>query len=71
MCSATWVHPTHGPIKCGQCMECRLAYSREWAIRISNEAQMHERNSFLTLTYSGRDVASSWSVGEARSTVVF
>lgn len=32
-------------------MECRLAYSREWAIRITHEAQMHDRNCFLTLTY--------------------
>ena len=33
-------------------MECRLAYSREWAIRITHEAQLYERNCFLTLTYS-------------------
>lgn len=52
MCSAPWEHPTHGPTRCGQCMECRLAYSREWAIRISHEAKMHDHNSFLTLTYS-------------------
>lgn len=52
MCSAMWVHPTHGPTKCGQCMECRLAYSREWAIRISHEASMYEHNCFLTLTYA-------------------
>lgn len=32
-------------------MECRLAYSREWAIRITHEAQMHDANCFLTLTY--------------------
>lgn len=32
-------------------MECRLAYSREWAIRITHEQQMHERSCFLTLTY--------------------
>lgn len=51
MCSATWVHPTHGPTKCGQCMECRLAYSREWAIRITHEARMHDASCFLTLTY--------------------
>lgn len=41
----------HGPIRCGQCMECRLAYSREWAIRITHEMQMHDRSCFLTLTY--------------------
>lgn len=51
MCSVPWSHPTHGVTKCGQCMECRLAYSREWAIRITHEAQMHDRNCFLTLTY--------------------
>lgn len=51
MCTAPWSHPTSGVIKCGQCMECRLAYSREWAIRITHEAAMHERNCFLTLTY--------------------
>lgn len=51
MCSATWSHPTHGVTKCGQCMECRLAYSREWAIRITHEQQMHDASCFLTLTY--------------------
>lgn len=51
MCSVKWVHPTHGPIRCGQCMECRLAYSREWAIRITHEQQMHDRSCFITLTY--------------------
>lgn len=51
MCTAPWMHPTHGALRCGQCMECRLAYSREWAIRITHEARMHERNCFLTLTY--------------------
>ncbi|AXH73504.1 MAG: replication initiator protein [Microviridae sp.] len=51
MCSALWIHPSHGPLKCGQCMECRLAYSREWAIRITHEAAMHDRCCFLTLTY--------------------
>lgn len=51
MCSAPWQRHDGPPLRCGQCMECRLAYSREWAIRISHEAQMHEANCFLTLTY--------------------
>ena len=38
-------------IPCGQCTSCRLAYSRDWAIRCSLEASMHEHNYFLTLTY--------------------
>lgn len=32
-------------------MECRLAYSREWAIRMTHEQAMHAASCFLTLTY--------------------
>ena len=52
MCTTQWSHPTHGPIKCGQCIECRLAYSREWAIRITHEQQMHKVSCMLNLTYN-------------------
>lgn len=38
-------------MKCGQCVECRLAYSREWAIRITHEQMMHRRSCMVTLTY--------------------
>lgn len=39
-------------LPCGQCIGCRLERSRQWAIRCVHEAQLHEHNSFLTLTYS-------------------
>lgn len=39
-------------VPCGRCMDCRLAHSRDWAIRCVHESQMHEKSSFLTLTYS-------------------
>lgn len=38
-------------IPCGQCTECRLKRSREWAIRCVHEASLHRDNCFLTLTY--------------------
>ena len=38
-------------VPCGQCIGCRLNYSRQWAIRIVHEAQMHEENCFITLTF--------------------
>lgn len=40
------------PIPCGQCIGCRLERSRQWAIRLMKEAKLHDRNSFLTLTYA-------------------
>lgn len=38
-------------LPCGKCLECRLEYSRQWAIRCMHEAQMHEKSCFITLTY--------------------
>lgn len=38
-------------LPCGQCVGCRLERSRQWAIRCVHEAQLHEENCFLTLTY--------------------
>jgi len=38
-------------IPCGQCVECRLKRSREWAIRCVHEASLHRDNCFLTLTF--------------------
>lgn len=39
-------------IGCGQCIECRLAKSREWALRIMLESQAYKHNYFVTLTYN-------------------
>lgn len=39
-------------LPCGQCVGCRLERSRQWAIRCFHEAQMHEDNCFITLTYA-------------------
>ncbi|AXH76028.1 MAG: replication initiator protein [Microviridae sp.] len=39
-------------LPCGQCMECRLARSRKWAIRCMHEARLSPHNVFATLTYN-------------------
>ena len=36
---------------CGKCVECRLAYSRQWADRCMLELEDHDESYFLTLTY--------------------
>jgi hypothetical protein len=63
-----WTHPSggvffgaerkdHRPIKlrCGQCIGCRVQRSVDWAVRCMHEAQLHEFNSFVTLTYKEDD----------------
>ena len=52
-------------IPCGQCIGCRLERSRQWAMRCLHEASLHERNCFLTLTFSPEHITTRdnpWSV---------
>lgn len=50
-------NPVHGfgdlpvEVPCGQCIGCRIARSKAWALRCVHEAQLHEENCFITLTY--------------------
>lgn len=39
-------------LPCGQCIGCRLERSRQWAMRCCHEAQLHQDNCFITLTYN-------------------
>lgn len=41
-------------IPCGQCLGCRLEYSRQWAVRCCLESTLYEHNYFLTLTYDDK-----------------
>lgn len=55
------VLPAEAPIwnlrlPCGQCHGCRLDRSRQWALRCVHEARLHDRNVFVTLTYSEDNV---------------
>ena len=43
-------------LPCGQCIGCRLEYSRQWAVRLVHEAQMHEQSCFITLTFSPEEL---------------
>lgn len=39
-------------IPCGGCLGCRLEKARQWRLRMMHEAELHEDNSFITLTYA-------------------
>ncbi len=52
-------------VGCGQCLDCRLDYSRMWAMRIVHESTLHEYNGgnyFVTLTYDDNHVPEDWSL---------
>lgn len=43
-------------IPCGQCVGCRLDYSRQWANRCMLELQYHDSAYFVTLTYDDKHI---------------
>jgi hypothetical protein len=52
----------HILLPCGRCIGCRLERSRQWAVRCVHEAQLHEKNCFLTLTYRNEDLPHDGSI---------
>lgn len=49
-------------LPCGQCIGCRLERSRQWAMRCMHEAQTHQHNCFITLTYDNTHLPSDGSL---------
>lgn len=45
-------------LPCGKCLECRLEYGRQAAVRCVHESMIHEKNCFITLTYSDENLKS-------------
>lgn len=43
-------------VPCGQCLECRINYARNWACRCEVESYYHKNNHFITLTYDDEHV---------------
>ncbi len=51
-------------LPCGQCIGCRLERSRQWAMRCMHEAQMYDRNCFVTLTYDDEHLPPNGSLNK-------
>lgn len=49
-------------VSCGQCIGCRIRRSQEWALRCVHEAQLHDENSFITLTYNDKNLPADGSL---------
>lgn len=60
-------------LPCGQCVGCRIQYSREWANRCMMELQYHDSAYFVTLTYDDFHVPRSYypdpATGEAMTSL--
>lgn len=58
-CKKTWIDKREDvQIPCGQCLGCKLEYSRQWAIRCQHELQYHKENCFITMTYDDEHLPS-------------
>lgn len=47
---------------CGKCLACRIARTREWAVRIMHEMSEWEDSVFLTLTYDDDHIPDDQSL---------
>ena len=54
------LYPFKIELPCGQCIGCRLEYSRQWAVRCVLEAMQYEHNYFITLTYSPEEIPKKY-----------
>lgn len=43
-------------VPCGQCLECKINYAKNWAARCEVESYYHENNYFITLTYDDKNL---------------
>lgn len=49
-------------LPCGGCIGCRMDRSAAWAVRCMHEAQMHDQNCCVTLTYDDKHLPDDYGV---------
>lgn len=56
-------------VPCGSCLDCRLSYSKAWAVRCVCESRMHPKNTcwFVTITYDDEHLPSPISIYSAQN----
>ena len=58
-------------VPCGECEGCQEAYSKEWAVRCLLEAQEHEHNYFITLTYDEYNIPRDDEIVDEKTGVIY
>lgn len=64
------IHGKKLEVPCNQCSGCRRRQSLEWAVRCVHEAQTHEHNAYITLTYNDKHLPANLSL-QHRDFVLF
>lgn len=49
-------------VPCGKCIACRIAKKREWSMRLKHELQYYDKNCFVTLTYTDKNLPENNSL---------
>lgn len=61
-CTSPFNLDTGQRVPCGRCLACRIAYSREWGLRIMHEMDAWKTSSFITLTYAPKNLPDGGSL---------
>lgn len=59
-----WLLNDYVEIPCGKCLQCRIDYTRTWAIRCYLESLQWEHNYMITLTYNDQNIQKSEKTGK-------
>jgi len=62
--SPVWLDFYRMSVPCGHCVNCRIAHSREWAVRLVHEMGYHKDSVFVTLTYDDEHLPADGSISK-------
>lgn len=63
--SPLWLEFYQMHVPCGHCVSCRIAHSREWAVRLIHEMGYYDSAVFCTLTYNDENLPSDLSLDKS------
>ena len=62
--SPYWLKKEQFEVPCGHCIADRIAYSREWTVRLMHELDDWDRAGFVTLTYDNEHLPCDGSISK-------
>lgn len=69
--SPIWLEFYQIAVPCGKCTLCKIAHSREWAVRLVHEMSNFDYSSFVTLTYRDENLPEKESISKRELQLFF